>query len=55
MPKYFIDSNVFLRYYSHDDARQSEQAKAILLKAKAREIDLYCGCRTKARNWCYHL
>jgi predicted nucleic acid-binding protein len=43
MPRYFIDSNVFLRYYSHDDAQQSEQAKAVLLKAKAREIDLYCG------------
>jgi predicted nucleic acid-binding protein len=43
MPKYFIDSNVFLRYYSNDDPRQSEQAKAVFLKAKTKEIELYCG------------
>ena len=26
MERYFVDSNIFLRYYSHDDERQSAQA-----------------------------
>jgi predicted nucleic-acid-binding protein len=43
MRKYFVDSNVFLRFYSQDDAQQGEQAKEIFLKGKAKEMELYCG------------
>jgi predicted nucleic acid-binding protein len=43
MKKYFIDSNVFLRFYSKDDEKQRKQAGALLLKAKNKEIELYCG------------
>ncbi|GHS91970.1 hypothetical protein AGMMS49957_18770 [Synergistales bacterium] len=41
--KYFIDSNVFLRYYSHDDAAQGKQVKTLLIKAKERKIEIYCA------------
>ena len=43
MHKYFVDSNIFLRFYSKDDAQQRRQAREILLKAQKREIELYCG------------
>ncbi|MCL2009096.1 MAG: PIN domain-containing protein [Synergistaceae bacterium] len=43
MRKYFVDSNVFLRFYSKDDAEQRKKAREVLLKAKKKEIDLYCG------------
>ena len=43
MRKYFVDSNVFLRFYSIDDEKQRQQAKEMLLKAKNKEVELYCG------------
>ena len=43
MRKYFVDSNVFLRFYSKDDEKQRQQARRILLKAQNKEIELYCG------------
>jgi predicted nucleic-acid-binding protein len=43
MQKYFVDSNVFLRYYSRDDETQRKQAKSILLRAREKAIELYCG------------
>ena len=43
MRKYFVDSNVFLRFYSKDDEKQRLQARAILLNAQKKEIELYCG------------
>ena len=43
MRKYFVDSNIFLRFYSKDDEKQRQQARAILLKAQKKEIELYCG------------
>ena len=43
MRKYFVDSNVFLRFYSKDDETQRKRARTILLKARKKEIELYCG------------
>jgi len=43
MHKYFVDSNIFLRFYSKDDEKQSRQVKAMLLKAQNKEIELFCG------------
>jgi predicted nucleic acid-binding protein len=43
MRKYFIDSNVFLRFYSKDDEKQRRQARELLQKAREKEIELYCG------------
>jgi predicted nucleic-acid-binding protein len=43
MKRYFVDSNVFLRYYSNDDKEQSEEAAAFFLKVKNGEIEIFCG------------
>ena len=43
MRKYFVDSNVFLRFYSAYDKEQREQARELLLKAQKKEIELFCG------------
>ena len=43
MERYFVDSNIFLRYYSHDDKLQSEQAEGFFLRAKRGEIKIFCG------------
>ena len=43
MRRYFVDSNVFLRFYSEDDQKQRLQVKAMLLRAQRKEIELYCG------------
>ena len=43
MDKYFVDSNVFLRFFSKDDDKQRQQAKAMLLRGQKKEIELYCG------------
>jgi predicted nucleic acid-binding protein len=40
---YFVDSNVFLRFYTADDPKQQAEAQEFFLKAKAGEIDLFCG------------
>jgi predicted nucleic acid-binding protein len=43
MRKYFVDSNVFLRFYTADDAKQQAEAAEVFLKAKAGKIELFCG------------
>jgi len=43
MEQYFVDSNIFLRYYSRDDELQSAQAEEFFLRAKRGEIEIFCG------------
>jgi len=43
MERYFVDSNIFLQYYSRDDERQSTKAEAFFLRAKKGEIEIFCG------------
>ena len=43
MAGYFVDSNVFLRFYTADDPKQQAEAQEIFLKAKAGEFELFCG------------
>ena len=43
MGRYFVDSNVFLRYHSRDDEQQSSEAEALFLRAKRGEIEIFCG------------
>jgi len=43
MERYFVDSNIFLRYHSKDDAKQSAEAEAFFLRAKRGEIEIFCG------------
>jgi predicted nucleic acid-binding protein len=43
MERYFVDSNVFLQYYSRDDEQQSAQAEEFFMRAKRREIEIFCG------------
>ena len=43
MPGYFVDSNVFLRFYTADDPKQQMEARKIFLKAQAGELELFCG------------
>jgi len=43
MERYFVDSNIFLRYYSRDDEWESAQAEEFFLRAKRGEIEIFCG------------
>jgi predicted nucleic acid-binding protein len=43
MRKYFVDSNVFLRFYTADDVKQQAAAQEIFLEARAGKINLFCG------------
>ena len=43
MNRYFVDSNVFLRFYTADDPKQQAEAQEVFLKAKAGELVLFCG------------
>ena len=43
MERYFVDSNIFLRFYSKDDEKQSAEAEAFFLRAKRGEIEIFCG------------
>lgn len=43
MKKIFIDSNVFLRFFTHDDEGQHEQAVDLFNKADAGNIGLVTG------------
>ena len=43
MERYFVDSNVFLRYHSKDDEKQSAEAESFFLRAKKGEIEIFCG------------
>ena len=38
-----MDSNIFLRYHSRDDEKQSAEAEAFFLRAKKGEIEIFCG------------
>ena len=41
--KAFIDTNVLLRFFAQDDARQSAQAEELLAAARRGEVELVCG------------
>ena len=43
MERYFVDSNIFLRYHSKDDEIQSAEAESLFLRAKKGEIEIFCG------------
>jgi predicted nucleic acid-binding protein len=43
MARYFVDSNVFLRFVARDDAGQAGAAERLFLEAKAGEVELFCG------------
>jgi predicted nucleic acid-binding protein len=43
MKQYFVDSNVFLRFFIKDDPTHSAAAKALFQKAKDGEITLFAG------------
>jgi len=43
MAGYFVDSNVFLRFYTADDVKQQAEAREVFLKAKSGELELFCG------------
>jgi predicted nucleic-acid-binding protein len=43
MKRYFVDSNVFLRFIVRDDTDQTAAAERLFLQAKAGEVELFCG------------
>jgi predicted nucleic acid-binding protein len=43
MKRYFVDSNVFLRFFNQDEPKHSAAAEALFRKAQGREIELFCG------------
>jgi predicted nucleic acid-binding protein len=43
MQGYFVDSNVFLRFYTADDPKQQTEAQKFFLQAKVGEFELFCG------------
>ena len=43
MERYFVDSNIFLRYHSKDDEIQSAEAESFFLRARKGEIEIFCG------------
>lgn len=43
MVEVFVDSNVFLRFFTQDDPEQTREAKRVFLRAADREIDLVTG------------
>jgi predicted nucleic acid-binding protein len=43
MERFFVDSNVFLRYYNKDDPKQRAAAASVFLKAKKGQIELFCS------------
>ena len=43
MAGYFVDSNVFLRFYTADDVKQQAEAREFFLKARSGDIELFCG------------
>lgn len=43
MPRCFVDSNIFLRFYNADEPEQGEIAARLFKKASEGEVDLYCG------------
>ncbi|MDR2668935.1 MAG: PIN domain-containing protein [Desulfovibrio sp.] len=43
MKRFFVDSNIFLRFFAHDDVQQADTAEKLLMSAKQGEIELFCG------------
>jgi len=43
MKRVFVDTNVFLRFFTRDDADHHERAKSLFKKAAAGEIELLTG------------
>lgn len=43
MSGYFVDSNIFLRFFTADDPEQQAKAREIFLKARSGELELFCG------------
>ena len=43
MVRFFVDSNIFLRFYNADEPEQKNAASEVFLKAKRGEIELFCG------------
>ncbi|MDR1686485.1 MAG: PIN domain-containing protein [Desulfovibrio sp.] len=43
MTVFFVDSNVFLRFFARDDAKQADEAEKLFMRAKQGEIELLCG------------
>lgn len=43
MKTYFVDTNVFLRFFTHDDARQHDRAVTLFKDAAAGKIALVTG------------
>lgn len=43
MSTWFVDANVFLRFFTVDEQGQHERAASLILKAREGEIRLVCG------------
>ena len=43
MTRWFVDSNVFLRFAIRDETEQTIAAQALFRRAQQGEIDLFCG------------
>jgi predicted nucleic acid-binding protein len=43
MKKFFVDSNVFLRYLNRDEPKHAALAAAIFKSAQDKEVELLCG------------
>jgi predicted nucleic acid-binding protein len=43
MKKYFVDSNVFLRYLNRDEPNHAAQAAALFKGARDKQVELLCG------------
>ncbi|MDR0878212.1 MAG: PIN domain-containing protein [Treponema sp.] len=43
MKQYFVDSNIFLRYFNKDEPKHAAAAAALFKKAKDGDIELFCG------------
>jgi predicted nucleic acid-binding protein len=43
MKKYFVDSNVFLRYLNRAEPKHAALAEAIFKKAQDKKVELFCG------------
>lgn len=43
MKKYFVDSNVFLRFLNRDEPKHAAAAAALFQKARDGEVELFCG------------
>jgi len=43
MDRYFVDTNVFLRFFTADDLEQQKKAQEVFQRARAGKIELFCG------------